>query len=112
MKNFIISTCCIYILSVFSAQGAVSNEGRDTATENKKVSAKCHVSLIDGSEVIIFNRVQLDKLNNLARKVEGKRVSTPKSLDKIKVYRAFQCVLADDDFTNSKAQAIDEKTAR
>jgi hypothetical protein len=114
MKNFIISTCWITILFVFSVQAATSSGERDIKAneKNKKISAKCHVVLIDGSEVVIFNRVQSDKLNKLARKVEGKKVSTPKSLDKIQVYRAFQCVLADEDFTNPKARAIDEKTAR
>ncbi len=114
MNNFIISICCIFIFSVFSVQGAVPSAGSDieTAKENKKISAKCHVALIDGSEVIIFSRIQADKLQKLAGKVVGKKVLTAKSLDKIKVYRAFQCVLADDDFTSLKARTLDEKTAR
>lgn len=114
MKNFIILTYCMFLFSLFSVQAAMPNEesGKKAIEENKKVNAKCHVTLVDGSEAIIFWKTQPKKLSKLANNVAGKRVSTQKSLKKIKVYRAFQCVLDEDDFTSPRARSLDEKTPR
>lgn len=114
MKNIFISICCVVMFSVFSVQAAMPNEGsnKKTIKKTKKVNAKCHVALIDGSEAIIFYRIQANKLAKLADSVQGKKISTQKSLGKIKVYRAFECVLEEDDFTSGKALALDQKTPR
>jgi hypothetical protein len=114
MKNFIRSMCCIFLLGIFSVQAATTNDvaDKETIKKNKKVNAKCHVTLVDGSEAIIFWKIQPEKLSELNNTVVGKRISTQKSLKKIKVYRAFQCVLDGDDFTSPRARSLDEKTPR
>lgn len=111
MKELIILITCLFMLIVFSSQA--ENITNKKEQENlKQVSAKCHVTLIDGSEVITFWRIKPKSLVKLTNKVVGKKVSTQKSVEKIKVYRAFQCVLEDDDFTSLKARKLDENTPR
>lgn len=114
MKNFIISTCCVLIFSIFSVQAAMPNEGSDSKNieKNKKVNAKCHVVLVDGSEAIIFYRIKVEKFSKLANKIVGKRVLTQKSTQKVKVYQAYECVLKEDDFTSPNSQFLDKKTER
>ena len=114
MKNLIISTCCVLILSIFSAQAAMLSEGSNNKNieKNKKVNAKCHVVLVDGSEAIIFYRIKAEKFSKLTNKIVGKRVLTQKSTKKIKVYRAYECVLDKEDFTSQKSQSLDKKTER
>lgn len=114
MKSFIISIYCTFLVSIFSVQAAIPNEGSEKKTieKNKKVNAKCHVSLIDGSEAIIFYRIQSDKFPKLANKIVGKRVLTQKSIEKIKIYRTYECVLDEDNFTSTNSQSLDKKTER
>ncbi|PKG86440.1 hypothetical protein CXF85_01690 [Colwellia sp. 75C3] len=114
MNNFIISICCVLTLSVFSAHAALSNEGGDKKNidKGKKVTAKCHVVLVGGNETIIFHRIKPEKLSLLTNSIVGKKVSTQKSPDKIKVYRAFECVLDKEKFTSIKARSLDRMTPR
>lgn len=76
----------------------------------KQVNAKCHVALIDGSEEILLYRIAIEKYRKLANSIVGSKVSTSKSNKKIKVYRAYECVLEDDAFTSRKAQSLDRNT--
>lgn len=114
MKNFIISTCCMFLLGIFSVHAAMKNDvgGEKTIEKIKKVNAKCHVTLLDGSETVIFWRTQPKKLSKLVNNIVGQKVATHKSLEKMKIYKAFQCVLDGDDFTSFQARSIDEKTPR
>ena len=87
-------------------------EAKTSTKQDKKVKAKCHVVLVGGNEAIKFWRIQPSQLSKLPNQVEGKKVSTHKSLDKIKVYRAFECVLEGNDFTSLKARTLDQNTPR
>jgi hypothetical protein len=114
MKNFILSVLCMFLFSTFSVKALMANdeESKKAREEHKKVDAKCHVTLVDGSEAVIMWRTQPKKLSKLVNSVVGQKVATHKSLEKIKIYKAFQCVLDGDDFTSFQARSIDEKTPR
>lgn len=114
MKSFIRSMCCMFLLGIFSVQAATKNDfaDKESIEKNKKVNAKCHVTLVDGSEAVIFWRTQPKKISTLVNNIVGQKVGTHKSLEKIKIYRAFQCVLDGEDFSSFQARTIDEKTAR
>lgn len=97
------------LLSLTFSQVALSaNEIKET----NKVSVKCHVLLVDGNEAISLWSIQLKKLNKLKDNIVGKKVHTAKSKHKVKISKAFQCVLDDDDFQSSIARFLDSQTPR
>ena len=77
------------------------------AQEDKKVDAKCFVELFGGGEQIIFWHIPSKKLPNLVSSIVGKKVPTNTSKQKVKIYKAYECVLQKDDFASSKAKALD-----
>lgn len=114
MKNLIISISYVLLFSVFSIQAAMQTDKVDkrASKKNETVDAKCHVALIDGSETIIFFHIYSDKFPKLSNEIEGKRVLTQKSIEKIKVYRVYECVLDEDDFTKANSKSLDKKIER
>lgn len=114
MKKVILSICCVSIFSIFSVQAVMQNKGVDKKAneKNKIVNAKCHVALVDGSEAIIFYRLQSEHFSKLTKKIVGKKVLTQESIKKIKVYKAYECVLEQDSFTKASTQSLDKKTER
>lgn len=114
MKNHIVLMSCAFLLVLLSTQAARGKEVKTFSEEDasKKVNAKCHVSLIDGTEAIVFWRTQHKHISKLSNRIVGKKTLTQKSLEKIKIYRAFECVLEEDEFTKLKAQSLDDKTPR
>ena len=114
MKGFRVSISCFLLLAIFSVQAAQSVKPTEESVRgnNKKVNAKCHVALIDGSEVIQFWLTKPEVISKLANHIVGKKVMKKKSLDKIKIYKAYECVLEGHEFTSLKAQALDKKTPR
>lgn len=80
--------------------------------ENDKVSVKCHVSLVDGNDIISFWSVQQNRLGELKDNIVGKKVTTSTSNQRIKIYKAYECALEDNDFKTSKARLLDSKTPR
>ena len=111
MKNIFISIFYVLLFSFSSAQ-AVDTEVKESSDINEKIDVKCHVALIDGSEAIIFQRIQQDNLVTLSKRIVGERVLTQKSIEEIKIYRAYQCILTEESFTSFKAQTLDKKTPR
>jgi len=114
MKIFSVSISCVILLALFSVQAAkpvktVEEPGGDS---NKKVNAKCHVELVGGSEIIQFWHIKSEGLSKLAKHIVGKKVTKQKSKDKVKIYKAYECVLERDKFTSLKAQSLDKKTPR
>jgi len=97
------------LLPLTFSQIALSADGNH---ETNKVPAKCHVSLIDGNEVISFWSVQQKKLSKLKDSIVGKKAYSPQSNSRIKIYKTFECVLDDDDFKSRKARLLDSKTPR
>jgi hypothetical protein len=114
MKKITLSVYCLFIVITFSAQAALQTKEDDkrAVEKNKTVNAKCHVSLVDGSEAIIFYRLKSDDFPRLSKKIVGKKVLTQKSINKIKVYQVFECVLDQNEFTNSNSKSLDKKTER
>ena len=78
----------------------------------KKVDAKCHVELYGGAETIYFRTIKSGQLEKLAQKVVNRKVLTPLSSDKKKIYKVHECVLLKDSFKASASKRIDAKTAR
>jgi len=104
----------MFLFSVFSTQAVKPDAGSDKGaiTKNIWITAKCHVALIDGSEAIIFHHIKSKNFHKLKSSVAGQKVLTQKSPKKIKVYKASECVMDEDDFISVKAQALDKKTER
>jgi hypothetical protein len=114
MKGFRVSISCFLLLAIFSVQAVkpvipVDERG---GGNNKKVNAKCHVALIDGNEIIQFWLTKPERLSKLANYIVGKKVMKQKSLEKVKIYKAYECVLEGHEFTSLKAQSLDKKTPR
>jgi hypothetical protein len=114
MKKFTVSAYCLLLIITFSTQAALQPKEDDkrAVEKNKIVNAKCHVSLVDGSEAIIFYRLKSNDFPRLSNKIVGKKVLTQKSINKIKVYQVFECVLEQNEFTSSNSQSLDKKTER
>jgi len=114
MNGFRVSISCILLLALFSVQAAkpVDTVDKKAGASNKKVDAKCHIALIDGNEVIQFWQTKSEGLSKLANHIVGKKVTKQKSLDKVKIYKVYECVLESDKFTSLKAQSLDKKTPR
>jgi len=112
MKNIIIFICCSFVLLACSsyAENSTTSANKKPQENIKQVNAKCHVALIDGSEEILLYRIAIEKYRKLADSIVGSKVSTSTSNKKIKVFRAYECVLEDDAFTSRKAQSLDRNT--
>ncbi len=96
------------VLLVFSA----NIEAKTSVKQDKKVDAKCFVELIGGGETITFWNIPSKKLSVLAKSIIGHKVTTAGSRQKVKIYKAHECVLLKGDFKGSRAKIIDAKTAR
>jgi len=114
MKGFVMSISCIILLALFTVQAAkpVKTVEEKGVTSYKKVNVKCHVALVDGKETIQFWRTKSDGLAKLTKHIVGKKVSVQNSLDKVKIYKAYECVLEGGEFTSLKAQSLDMRTPR
>lgn len=99
---FVISVCIITIFSISAAKAKPVN----------KVNAKCHVALINGHEAIVFYHIKAKKFSRLTDNIVGKKVLTQESNKKIKIYRAYECVLATQTFTKPQSRLLDAKTQR
>jgi hypothetical protein len=84
----------------------------DVSRETNKVSAKCHVLLVDGNEAISLWSVQQKELETLKNNIVGKKIHIAKSKDRVKISQSFQCVLDDDEFKSSIARFLDSQTPR
>jgi hypothetical protein len=87
-------------------------EAKPSKKTDQKVNVKCFVELVGGGEMVSFWSVPQNKVSNLSKSIVGHKVMLPNSKQKIKIYKAHACVLLKDDFTDSRARIVDEKTAR
>lgn len=87
-------------------------EAKPSEKEDKKVDAKCFVELVGGGEMVSFWNVSRNKVSILSKSITGRKVMVPNSKQKVKIYKALECVLLNDDFTGSKAKMVDATTAR
>ena len=111
MKTFKpLATLSIFCLLCFAqTTNVVAAKYDEKDKENKLITAKCHVLLVDGNESIYFSRLPYNRFKSLSKWVVGKKVLPEKSMEKVKVYNAFQCVLKEDEFSDVKAQLLDKK---
>jgi hypothetical protein len=112
MKGFSVSISCVFLFAFFSVQAAKPVKTVEEGGSNKKVSAKCHVVLVDGNEIIKFWQIKPEGLSKLANHIVGSQVTKQKSRNRVKIYKAYECVLERDKFTSLKAQSLDKKTPR
>ena len=95
-----------FLLPLIYSQLAIS------ASDNNKVNIKCYVSLVNGNEIISFWSVSQNKMQKLKDNIIGKKVQPVNSKKKVKIYKAYECVLEDNTFESSKARLLDNKTPR
>lgn len=114
MKSFFISITCSFVLFLSAAQATTTTntENESLAVANDKVTAKCHLVLIDGSEGIFFWRLSPKRFSNMSEWVVGRKVLPENSLEQVQVYKVHECVIEESNFTAVKAQLLDEKTLK
>lgn len=114
MKNIFISITCSFVLFLSAAQTttAANTENESLAADNDKVTAKCHLVLIDGNEGIFFWRLSPKRFSNMSEWVVGRKVLPENSIEQVQVYKVHECVLEENEFTAVKAQLLDEKTLK
>jgi len=111
MKNyFIVMFAFILIISSTSSLAAANTSVNNNST--KRVDAKCHVALFGGAETIYARSIKSNELKQLAARIVNLKVMTELSTKKQKIYKVFECVLVNDDFSRLKARQIYEKIAR
>jgi len=114
MKSFFISITCVFSLFLFTAQATTSEniKNEPLAAAGDKVTAKCHLVLIDGNEGIFFWRLSPQRFANMTGWVVGRKVLPENSTEQVQVYKVHECVLEENEFTAVKAQLLDEKTLK
>lgn len=87
-------------------------EAKPSERKDNKVDVKCFVELVGGGETISFWNIPSKKVSNLAKTITGHKVLLSNSKQKVRIYKAHECVLSKDNFTHSRAKIVDSKTAR
>jgi hypothetical protein len=87
-------------------------EAKTQVKQDKKVDAKCFVELVGGGETITFWNISSKKLSSLSKSITGRKVMVANSKQKVKIYQSHECVLLKNNFSGSRAKAVDAKTAR
>jgi len=114
MRNFTVISLSILLFTFISIQAAkaVSVDKGKVAGSDKMINAKCHVALIDGSEAVLFWRTKPEHLSKLSKRIAGQSAAGQKSIERIRIYRAFECVAEGSKFSSLKAQTLDKTTKR
>ncbi len=73
---------------------------------------KCHVMLTSGKPMISLWRIGKKQEATIKQWIVGKKVTQPNSIESSVVYKVFNCVAGDAEFTDAKAKQLDESTAR
>jgi hypothetical protein len=107
MKNTVFIVTLILLITTISSKVAAN-----TVVKYHKVDAKCHVELVGGEQMIFFATVKDSQVNKLVDTLINRKVSTPFSKSKQKVYRAFECVLLEARFNSVKANQLFDKQPR
>jgi hypothetical protein len=84
----------------------------EAQTPTKKVDAKCFVELVGGGETVTFFNITEKKLTALSKSIIGHKIAPPGMKQKVKIYKAHECVLLKDNFKGNKAKRVDAKIAR
>lgn len=106
--NVFVKVLPLTVLLAFS----FTTEAKTSIKQDKKVDAKCFVELVGGGETITFFNIPEKKLTSLSKSIVGHRVAPPGIRQRVKIYKAHECVLLKANFKGSKAKIVDAKTAR
>ena len=107
MNNFI-KILLLSTLLIFS----VTTEAKSSAKQDKRIDVKCFVELIGGGEKVTFWNISSKKLSGLSDSIVGHKIMMANTKQKAEIYKAKECVLLKDEFTDSRAKTIDAQTAR
>ncbi len=110
MKNylktlFFVSFCSF---TVYFMTGVVS---KSFAADNK-ISVKCHVSLIDGSQNISFWDIHQKHLRKLSQRVVGTKVRKTATREMVSIFKVYECLPEGEEFSSKAAQLLESKTPR
>ncbi|WP_286266238.1 TapY2 family type IVa secretion system protein [Thalassotalea atypica] len=105
MKYFLIIT-----LTLLSSLSLVTQA--KTSTNANKVEVKCHLELLGGGEMIHFANIPADRFNSYVKGLTKRKVMVNDAKKKVAVYKVFECITADSDFSNSRAKTLEESTLR
>jgi len=108
LKTGIITLSVLLSLNSLSANAQNSKNRLHVAT----IDYKCHVELLGGIQTIHFENAKKQNPNGLAHSLVGQKKLKPFSRDKVAIYKVFECVELNEDFTSAQSKAVDEKTTR
>jgi len=91
---------------------AVDAKSSNKNNSGKTVDVKCFVELVGGGETISFWNVPSSKVSDLAGSISNRKIPSPTSKQKVKIFKAYECVLLNESFTGNRAKTVDSKTAR
>ena len=89
-------------------------KNKTAPVSEKAVDVKCFVELVGGGETISLWKIQPSLLKKFTHQIVGQKIllrtnnGKTSSNTKSTVYRAKQCVLETDEFSSSRARALDE----
>ena len=101
----------IFLWGVFSLGNANAENSRNRL-HVATIDYKCHVELIGGIQTIDFVNTKKQRLNRLAQSLVGKKKRKPFSREERVIYKVFECVKLNDNFTRAQSTAVDIKTPR
>ena len=101
----------IVLLALFSL-GTANAQNSKNRLHLATIDYKCHVELIGGIQTIYFVNTKKQHLNRLAQSLVGKKKRKPFSREERVIYKVFECVKLNDNFTRAQSTAVDIKTPR
>jgi|TARA_B110000090_G_C13237282_1_gene391077 hypothetical protein len=102
----------IIFLFVFLSLGTANAQNSKNRLHLVTTDYKCHVELIGGIQTIDFVNTKKQRLNHLAQSLVGKKKRKPFSITERVIYKVFECVPLNDNFTLAQSTAVDKKTPR
>jgi len=100
------------ILASCLCWSSVASVSSASTVDEKAVNAKCYVQLVGGGETISLWLVKPSLLKSLPSTISGQEILVISTQKKAHIYRAEECVLADDDFKIARARVMDKETPR
>jgi hypothetical protein len=106
--NSFLKMISLSALLAFSCSATAKSETKQSNT----VDTKCFVELVGGGEMISFWNIPSKRLPSLSKSIVGHKVVMTGTNQEVKIYKAHECVLLNDDFSSSRAKLVDSETAR
>lgn len=106
----------IFLLVSCSSLTALANSSASAKKSHFEkvipVNAKCYVQLVGGGETISLWLVKPSLLKSLTKSVVGQEVRVVGTKEKSTIYRAKECILEEEKFSDPNARAMDEDQPR